>query len=140
MRPSRAVVVSPRVAAVGALALGALAVIAATLVGSSAGALEAIVHPPPLVRAALVGGSAGLAFVLLSRALVRLAGGSTDVPGLVRGVRLLFLAMAAGIAGAGWVLGDPLPLIVALVIAGIDVVETSFLLIVAAGAGRHGQD
>ena len=43
---------------------------------------------------------------------------------------LVFLAVAAVAAAAGWVLGDALPLIVALVIAGIDVVETSFLLLV----------
>jgi hypothetical protein len=123
-----------------ALALGALAVVAATVLGSAAGALDAIVHPPALIRAALVGGSAGLAVILLSRGLTRLAAGAGDVPGLVRGVRLLFLALAAGIAGVGWVVGDPLPLVVALVIAGIDVVETSFLLIVVGGAGLHRQD
>jgi hypothetical protein len=133
---ARPLAMRPRVAGFGALALGALAVVAATLVGSTAGTLDAIVHPPALIRAALVGVCAGLAVILLSRGLARLASGSTDVPGLVRGVRLLFLALAAGIAGAGWVLGDPLPLVVALVIAGIDVVETSFLLIVVGGAGR----
>ena len=78
--------------------------------------------------------------ILLSRGLTRLAAGARDVPGLVRGVRLLFLALAAAIAGVGWVVGDPLPLVVALVIAGIDVVETSFLLIVVGGAGLHRQD
>ncbi len=95
-----------------------------------------IVHPPPLIRAALVGLSAGLAVVLLTRALTRLAGGATDVPGMVRGVRLLFLALAAAVAGVGWVVGEALPLIVALVMAGIDVVETSFLLIVVGSASR----
>ena len=57
-----------------------------------------------------------------------------DVPSLVRGIRLAFLAVAAFAAGAGWLLANPLPLIVALVIAGVDVIETSFLLLVA-GAG-----
>ena len=94
--------------------------------------LDAIVHPPALIRAGLVGGSVALAVILLSRALARLAGGTTDVAGMVRGVRLVFLAVAAAAAGAGWALGDALPLIVALVIAGIDVVETSFLLLVVA--------
>ena len=97
--------------------------------------LDAIVHPPPVVRAALVGGSAALAVILLSRGLSRLADGRDDVPSLIRGVRLVFLALAAAAAGAGWALGDALPLIVALVIAGIDVVETSFLLLVVA-SGR----
>jgi hypothetical protein len=30
----------------------------------------------------------------------------------------------------GWLMGHPLPFIVALVIAGVDVLETSFLLLV----------
>jgi hypothetical protein len=121
--------VSPRVAAGVALVLGALAVGAATVLGTAGGSLDALVHPPPLVRAALVGVSTALAVLLLSRSLTRMADGSADVPGLIRGVRLAFLAVAALAAAAGWALGHPLPLLVALVIAGIDVVETSFLLI-----------
>ncbi len=121
---------TPRIAAFGALVLGAIAVLAATLVGANGNALDVLVHPPALIRAALVGGSATLAVVLLSRGLARVSGGADDVAGLVRGVRLVFLAVAASAAGAGWALGDALPLVVALVIAGIDVVETSFLLLV----------
>ena len=130
----------PRLAALGAIGLGALAVIAASLAGTDANRLDAIVHPPALIRAALVGGSAGVAAILLSRGLARLAGGRDDVAGLVRGVRLVFLAVAAGAAGAGWALGDALPLVVALVIAGIDVVETSFLLLVVAAGGVNRRD
>jgi hypothetical protein len=122
--------VSPRLAAAVAIGLGLLAVIGATAAGSSAGLLETIVRPPALIHAGLVGGSAALAIVLLSRSVGRLAGGTDDVRGLIRGVRLAFLAVAAGAAGAGWALGHPLPLIVAAVIAGVDVVETSFLLLV----------
>jgi hypothetical protein len=124
--------VRSRSAAFGAIALGGLAVGVATLLGSNAGFLDAVVHPPPLVRAGLVGGSVALAVILLSRGLARMAGGTDDVGGLIRGVRLVFLAVAAVAAGAGWALGEPLPLVVALVIAGIDVLETSFLLLVAA--------
>jgi len=125
--------VTPRTGAIGALALGGLAVVGATVAGSDANLLDPIVHPPVIVRAALVGGSVAIAVVLLSRGLARLAAGTDDVPGLVRGVRLLFLAIAALAAAAGWMLGAALPLLVALVIAGIDVVETSFLLLVVAG-------
>ena len=126
---------TPRLAALIALALGGVAVVAATIVGADAATLDAIVHPAPVVRAALVGGSAALAVIFLSRGLSRLAGGRDDVPGMIRGVRLVFLALAAAAAAAGWALGDALPLIVALVIAGIDVIETSFLLLVLA-SGR----
>ncbi len=119
--------------ALGALVLGVLVVVAATIAGSNENVLDAIVRPPTFIRAALVGLSATLAVVFLSRGLARLAVGTDDVPGLVRGVRLVFLAVAAAAAGAGWALGDALPLIVALVIAGIDVIETSFLLLVVTG-------
>ncbi len=124
---------TPRNGALGALALGALAVVGATVAGSDANLLDPVVHPPAIIRAALVGGAVAVAVVLLSRGLARLGSGSDDVPGLVRGVRLIFLAVAALAAAAGWLLGDALPLLVALVIAGIDVVETSFLLLVVAG-------
>lgn len=123
---------SPRSAALGAIGIGGLAVAAATMFGTNANALDAIVHPPTLVRAGLVGASVALAVILLSRGLARLARGTDDVSGLIRGIRLTFLAVAAAAAGAGWTLGDALPLVVALVIAGIDVVETSFLLLVVA--------
>jgi hypothetical protein len=117
-------------ATVVALGLGVLAVVAATLAGTNGTTLDAIVHPPPLIRAALVGASVLIALVCMSRGLTRLAVGTEDVPGLVRGVRWIFLAVAALAAGAGWVVGNALPLVVALVIAGIDVIETSFLLLV----------
>jgi hypothetical protein len=118
-----------RIAAV-ALLLGALAIGVATVLGSMPDVLGVIVHPPPLVRAALVGGSAALAVILLGGALSRLAAGTSDVRTLIRGVRLVFLAIAAFAAASGWALGHPLPLLVAAIIAGIDVIETSFLLIV----------
>jgi hypothetical protein len=74
--------------------------------------------------------AAGLLLGTLAVVLATVAGGTSDVPGMVRGVRLVFLALAAAAAGIGWALGDALPLVVAMVIAGIDVVETSFLLLV----------
>jgi hypothetical protein len=131
--------VSPRAATVGALLLGVLAVVVATMVGSGSGGLDTFVRPPSLIRAALVGASAVAAVATLARGLGRLSAGTSDVPGLVRGVRLIFLAVAAGAAGAGWLLGAPILLIVALVIAGVDVVETSFLLLVVASGGANHQ-
>jgi hypothetical protein len=59
-----------------------------------------------------------------------------DLGSLVRAVRLVFLAAASFTAAAGWLIGDPLPLVIALVIAGVDVVETSFLLLVATRRSR----
>lgn len=117
-----------------ALVLGVAAVVVGSVVGGSSALVDAVVTPPILVRAALVGVSVVVAVTLLGRALSALGGGDApdwDMATMVRGVRLAFLAVAAIAAGAGWLVGHPLLLVVALVIAGVDVVETSFLLIVA---------
>lgn len=136
------------------LVVGGLAIAAGTALGWNADALSVVVTPPATLRAALVGVSVAIGVVLLLGALDRLAGGDggrgaldrrdpdrgrtsgggagspRDIAGMIRGVRLVFLAVAAFAAGSGWLLGHPLPLVVALVIAGVDVLETSFLLIV----------
>ena len=121
----------PRVGAAVAILLGILAVAAATVVGWNGGVLDALVEPPPLVRAAFVGIAVALGAWLLAQSMRRMAiAGTSDVRGLIRAVRLAFLAVAALAAAAGWLLAHPLPLVVAAVIAGIDVIETSFLLLV----------
>lgn len=121
----------PRIGAAVAIVLGTLAVAAATVVGWNEGWLDAVVAPPPIVRAALVGGSVALGAWLLAQSAARMAStGTSDVRGLIRAVRLAFLAVAAWAAAAGWLLAHPLPLVVAAIIAGIDVIETSFLLLV----------
>jgi hypothetical protein len=131
------------------LLVGGLAIGAGTALGWDSTALSAIVTPPPYIRAALVGLSVAVALVLLLGALNRLAGdddeagrasdGQTprDIGAMIRGVRFVFLAVAALAAASGWLLGHPLPLVVALVIAGVDVLETSFLLIVVGLRGRR---
>jgi len=131
------------------LLVGGLAIAAGTALGFDSTALSAIVTPPPYIRAALVGLSVAIALVLLLGALSRLAGadddldragtGQTprDIGAMIRGVRFVFLAVAALAAASGWLLGHPLPLVVALVIAGVDVLETSFLLIVVGLRGRR---
>ena len=129
-------VARPRTGAALATVLGLVAVAVATVVGWNAGWLDAVVSPPSIVRAFLVGLAVALGVMLLTRSIARMSasgdglGGEPDVPGLIRGVRLAFLAVAAFAAAAGWALAHPLPLIVAAVIAGIDVIETSFLLLV----------
>lgn len=132
---------APRLGAAVAVAAGFVAVAIATAFGWNGGLLDAVVTPPPIVRAFLVGLAVAIGVVLLMRSVARMGessrapSGQADVPGLIRAVRLAFLAVAAFAAGAGWGLGHPLPLIVAAVIAGIDVIETSFLLLVV-GRGR----
>jgi len=122
------------------LIAGAGAIAGGTALGWDSAALGAVATPPAPIRAALVGLSVAIGIWLLVAALARLAGdpddaarplaARRDVGAMIRGVRLVFLAVAAFAAGAGWLLGHPLPLVVALVIAGVDVLETSFLLLV----------
>ena len=113
-----------------ALVLGVVAVVVGSVLGGTGAVLDAVVTPPIIVRAALVGISTVIAVALLGRALTALGGGDApdrDMATMIRGVRLAFLAVAAIAAAAGWLVGHPLLLVVALVIAGVDVVETSFL-------------
>lgn len=135
------------------LLVGVAAVAGGTLLGWDARLLDAIASPPPIVRAGLVGGSVVVALWLLGQATARLRagtdggdasgsirGGQTagrDVRTMIRGVRLVFLAVAALAAGVGWLLGHPLPFVIALVIAGVDLLETSFLLLVVSARGER---
>jgi hypothetical protein len=119
-----------------ALTGGVALILAATVIGSVPGLAEAVITPPPLVRAALVGATVVLGLWLLVRSIGRLStAGTEDVPGLIRAVRLAFLAVAAFAAALGWGLAHPLPILLAAVIAGIDIVETSLLLLVMTARG-----
>ena len=122
------------------LALGLVALAVATAFGWDAGLLTLVVSPPGVVRrsrwpvASLIG-----AFALLGAAIARMenrldAGGHLVT--MLRGIRLAFLAVAALSVALGWALGSALPFVVALIIAGIDVIETSFLLLVVRRDGR----
>lgn len=118
---------------------GVVALVGGTLLGWSGELLSAIATPPAAVRAALVGVSVVAGLWCLRAAVERIEAGRTapevelatrDLASLVRGVRFVFLAVAAFSAAGGWLLGHPLPLVVALVIAGVDIIETTFLLVV----------
>jgi hypothetical protein len=118
--------------------VGVAAVVLAMVLGSG-DATNGIAGWPVALRAALVGGCVAIGFALIGRAVTMLAdedvtstaGATRDVRPLIRAVRLAFLAVAAFAAAGGFLIGHPLLLVVALVIAGVDVVETSFLLLVA---------
>jgi hypothetical protein len=121
------------------LLAGGAALVGGTLLGWNGDLLEAIATPPPVVRAALVGASVVAALWCIREAVLRLDAGrridahlltGRDLATLVRGVRYVFLAVAALSAAAGWLIGHPLPFVVALVIAGVDILETTFLLLV----------
>lgn len=130
------------------LLAGVAAIGLAKIAGLAGDLLDVIAGPPPLVRAVLAGGALVLGGRLLMSAVRRIDGSlrrdlpadggriaDADLGALVRGVRLVFLTAATFTAAGGWILGEPMPLVVALVIAGVDVVETSFLLLVASRRG-----
>ena len=119
------------------LALGTLAFVVGTAFGWDARLVDAVVTPPAIVRAALVALSVVGGIALLAGGLRRIGErapatpmGGRELGRMIRGVRLVFLGVAAWAAAVGWIAGHPLPLVIALIIAGIDVIETSFLLLV----------
>jgi hypothetical protein len=128
--------VRSRLGATGpALLLGVLAVVVATLAGWNP-AVAGLILEPPLPTRILLGSFAAVVGVMtLFTAADRLAT-SREPRDLIRSVRLLFLAVAAGSAAAGWFLGSAVPVVAGLVIAGIDVIETSLLLLVTAARDR----
>jgi hypothetical protein len=127
-----------------ALVGGIAALVIAILAAWNEALLEGIVTPPLIVRALLIALCSVGGVALLAEAARRIGAAGDrdrperDLPGMIRGVRLVFLAVAAFAAAAGWLLAHPLPLVVAVVIAAIDVIETSFLLLVV--TVRGGQD
>jgi hypothetical protein len=127
------------------LLAGGAALVFGTLLGWNGELLEQIATPPALVRAVLVGASVVLGLWLLTQAVRRLEAARTidgaelsgrDLAGMIRGVRYVFLAVAALAAALGWLIGHPLPFVVALIIAGVDILETTFLLLVVSIRGE----
>jgi hypothetical protein len=118
------------------LALGVAALAIGTAFGWDASLVDALVTPSALFRAAVVAASIVIGGWLFVAGLRRIgaspsdASARADLPTMVRGIRLVFLGIAAFAAAAGWAIGHPLPIVIALVIAGIDVLETTFLLLV----------
>jgi hypothetical protein len=112
---------------------GGIALLGGTALGWDATLLERLVAPPALIRAALVGAAVVVGLWLLRQAIVGIEdvrSGERDVAGAIRGIRYVFLAVAAFAAASGWLIAHPLPFIVALLIAGVDILETSVLLLV----------
>jgi lysylphosphatidylglycerol synthetase-like protein (DUF2156 family) len=121
------------------IVLGLMALALGTLAGWDRTLNEFLVSPPPFIRVVLGTASTLLGLVLVARAAERI-GDDAGPAALVRSIRVVFLAVAAFSAAAGWFLASPLPIVAALVIAGIDVLETSFLLLVTATRRGPGRD
>ena len=127
-----------------ALLIGGLAVIVGAAAAGEGGVLETIASPPPVLRAGLVAVMTLVAIGLGRASLARfVAAGAApgtlsdaDPVAMLRGIRLAFLSLAVLAAAAGWLLASPLPLVVAGIVAAVDVVETSFLLLVVSVRDR----
>ncbi len=142
------------------MAIGFLALVLGTLAGWSGSFASAVLSPAPIVRAILAAAAFLLGIAWLAQALGRLStppvagrdardpqsaprlpefpARSPDHPHpavLIRAVRLVFLAVAAFAAAFGWLAGQAVPVVLALIVAGIDVVETTFLLLVVVARG-----
>jgi hypothetical protein len=118
-----------------AFAFGALALVAGTAAGWSGDVAALLLSPPPGIRIGLAAIAVVLGVVLTLRSAERL-GQSNETADMVRAVRIVFLAVAAFAAAGGWLVGSPVPIVAALVIAGVDVLETTFLLVVTGARGR----
>jgi hypothetical protein len=120
------------------LLVGVALVAAGSLVGLDPALANAVFRGPIALRAVLSGLATILGLWLLFSAAGRLAGDDDASPRsfaeMIRAVRLVFLAIAAFAAASAFLVGDLLPLVVGLVIAGVDVAETALLLLVA---GTH---
>ena len=110
------------------LLLGGLLVLTAA-VGQTE-VLGRFLEPPVWVAIPLAIAAGLIGLVLVARAAERLRSATGDPRALIRGVRLLFLAVAAFAAAAGWLLGSALPVVVGLVIGAVDVIETTAMLLV----------
>jgi hypothetical protein len=139
---SRSSAAAPLLAGVALLFVGAL-------IGLNPGALDAALEGPIVVRLALAAAAGLVGVWYLLSAVNRLVGGSDSADGgptrrpfaeMVRGVRYVFLAVASFAVGSAFVVGHPLPLVIGLIVAAVDVIETSFLLIVGGrtGTGTEG--
>lgn len=135
--------------ALGVLLLAGLSAIGlAMAAGALEGFLQSLARPPLFWRAGFAGFSIVLGGALLLGAIGRIGGSideggpaegeasNADLGSMIRGIRLVFLSAASFTAAGGWLLGDPLPLVIAMVIAGVDIVETSFLLLVVGRRDR----
>lgn len=117
---------------------GVATLVIGTAFGWDSRLVDMIVTPPPLVRAILAGCAVVGGLWLLAASVRHISAARATESGqpnlrlMVRGVRLAFLAVAAASASAGWIMGHALPIVIALVIAGVDVLETSFLLLISA--------
>src|SRR5262245_48501559 len=110
------------------LLVGLLLVVAVTVSGRS-DVLTALLSPPMPARL-LLGIAAFIVAVLVVLAAADRVGTGKEARGLIRAVRLMFVAVGLFAIAVGWFIGSPVPVVAGIVITAIDLLETSFLLLV----------
>ena len=93
--------------------------------------MASIVFVIVFVLAGLLIFSRGLALIAESRQDRAIGMDKPDIRGLIRGVRLMFLSVATFVAAFGFLTGEAIFVVVAAVVAIVDVVETAIFLFVA---------
>jgi hypothetical protein len=123
----------PHTGVVVAMALGAAAIALAMIAGRSD--LLTVALQPPVPVSWLLGAAAALVGIVLLLRSADQVGTAAEPAELIRAIRIVFLAVAAFGVSAGWFIGSPVPIVAGLVIAGVDVLETTFLLSVTGRGG-----
>jgi hypothetical protein len=113
------------------LLLGMVALVLGSAMGGT-DALGRFLEPPFPVGLLLGTAMTILGVVVLLRATARVRAARDDATGMIRAVRLIFVAVGCFAAAAGWFVGSALPIVVGLIVVAIDVIETTFLLLVTA--------
>jgi hypothetical protein len=93
--------------------------------------MASIVFVVVFVLAGLLIFSRGLTLIAESRQDRATGMDKPDIRGLIRGVRLMFLSVATFVAAFGFLTGEAIFVVVAAVVAIVDIVETAIFLVVA---------
>ena len=119
------------------LVVGILGFVLVSVSGRS-DALATVLSPPMPARLLLGIAAFVIAVLVVLNAADRMRT-DQDARGLIRAVRLLFVAVGLFAISVGWFIGSPLPVVAGLVITAIDLLETSFLLLVTTAKSAGGE-
>jgi hypothetical protein len=93
---------------------------------------------PPMPARLLLGIAAFIVAVLVVLAAADRMRTDKDPRGLIRAIRLMFLAVGLFAMAVGWFIGSPVPVVAGIVITAIDLLETSFLLLMTTAKSAAG--
>jgi hypothetical protein len=118
------------------LAVGVVGVVLISVSGRSD--VVTTLLSPPMPARLLLGIAAFIVAVLIVLAAADRMRADADARGLIRAVRLMFVAVGLFAIAVGWFIGSPVPVVAGIVITAIDLVETSFMLLVTTAKSAAG--